>query len=65
MGALLEEAGLVGIQQLTPEEAQPLLDANPQMKRATYRVPHQGVAGTAANLLLHLAEANNERRAAA
>jgi predicted nucleotide-binding protein (sugar kinase/HSP70/actin superfamily) len=50
---------------LTPEEAQPLLDANPQMKRATYRVPHGGAAGTAANLLLHLAEANNERRAAA
>jgi hypothetical protein len=35
------------------------------MKRATYRVPHGGAAGTAANLLLHLAEANNERRAAA
>ena len=27
----------------------------PQMRKATYKVPHQGVAGTAANFALHLA----------
>jgi predicted nucleotide-binding protein (sugar kinase/HSP70/actin superfamily) len=39
---------------LTPERARDLLDKYPEMKRATYRVPHGGVAGTAANLVLHL-----------
>ena len=29
--------------------------ARPELKRATYRIPHYGVAGTAANLVLHLA----------
>ncbi|HET7833558.1 MAG TPA: hypothetical protein VFK88_11405 [Gallionella sp.] len=29
--------------------------ARPELKRATYRVPHCGVAGTAANLALHIA----------
>jgi hypothetical protein len=29
----------------------------PGMRKATYRVPHLGVAGTAANFALHLAEA--------
>jgi predicted nucleotide-binding protein (sugar kinase/HSP70/actin superfamily) len=28
----------------------------PQMRRATYRVPHHGAAGTAANYALHLAQ---------
>jgi len=33
------------------------LDAHPEMKRATYRVPRSGVAtGTAANLVLHVAK---------
>lgn len=41
---------------LTPEDASPLLAANPEMARATYRVPQLGFAGTAANLLVHLAE---------
>ena len=41
---------------LTPEDAKPLLDARPEMRRATWRVPHRGYAGTAANLLVHLAE---------
>jgi hypothetical protein len=27
-----------------------------EMRRATYRVPHYGVAGTAANYALHLAQ---------
>lgn len=49
---------------LTPEDAKELLDANPHMKRATYRVPQQGAAGTAANLLLHLADKQVARRAA-
>ena len=31
------------------------LDARPELKRATYRVPHYGVAGSAANLALHIA----------
>ena len=31
------------------------LDAHPELKSATYRVPHQGAVGTAANLVLHLA----------
>jgi predicted nucleotide-binding protein (sugar kinase/HSP70/actin superfamily) len=29
--------------------------ARPELKRATYRVPHYGVAGSAANLALHIA----------
>jgi hypothetical protein len=31
------------------------LDAHPEMKRATYRVGHNGAAGTAANLVRHVA----------
>ena len=54
---------------LTPEDAQPLIDAKPETKRATYRVPHYGVVGGAANTLLHLAEISgrlqpSQRRAA-
>jgi predicted nucleotide-binding protein (sugar kinase/HSP70/actin superfamily) len=40
---------------LTTERARALLEAHPEMRRATYRVPHAGAAGTAANLVLHLA----------
>jgi len=50
---VLEQTGL------TPERARAYLDAHPEMRRATYRVPHQGVAGTAANLILHLARRRN------
>jgi hypothetical protein len=32
------------------------------MKRATYRVPHRGAAGTAANLVLHVARLTGGRR---
>jgi predicted nucleotide-binding protein (sugar kinase/HSP70/actin superfamily) len=39
---------------LTPEEAVGLVERFPEVKSATYRVPHQGVTGAAANLLLHL-----------
>jgi predicted nucleotide-binding protein (sugar kinase/HSP70/actin superfamily) len=31
------------------------LDAHPEMKRATYRVPHRDATGTAANLVRHVA----------
>jgi predicted nucleotide-binding protein (sugar kinase/HSP70/actin superfamily) len=41
---------------LTPERARELLDDFPEAKRATYRVPRQGTAGTASNLVRHLAE---------
>jgi hypothetical protein len=29
---------------------------HPELRRATYRVPHKGVPGTASNYLLHLAD---------
>lgn len=41
---------------LTPESARAYLDAHPEMKQATYPIPHAGVTGTAANLLLHIRE---------
>lgn len=40
---------------LTPETARALLDEFPEAKRASYRIPHGDAAGTAANLILHLA----------
>jgi len=40
---------------LTTERARELLDAFPEMKRATWKVPRYGAAGTAANLVHHLA----------
>jgi predicted nucleotide-binding protein (sugar kinase/HSP70/actin superfamily) len=39
----------------TEESLREAIDARPELKCATYRVPHYGVAGTAANLVLHLA----------
>jgi hypothetical protein len=50
---------------LTPDTAKPLLDAHPAMKRATYSVPHAGMAGMAANTLMHLAARTGQRKAAA
>jgi predicted nucleotide-binding protein (sugar kinase/HSP70/actin superfamily) len=50
---------------LTPEDAKPLLDARPWMKRATYRIPQKSAAGMAACTLLHLAEQDADRRMAA
>ena len=41
---------------LTTEQARSYLDTHPEMKKATYRVPRNGVAGTAANLIVHLAQ---------
>jgi predicted nucleotide-binding protein (sugar kinase/HSP70/actin superfamily) len=46
---------------LTLEAVRDHLDAHPRMKRATYRVPHAGVVGTAANLVLHVAERMGRR----
>jgi hypothetical protein len=39
---------------LTTEKARSLLEARPEMRKALYRVPHFGAAGTAANLVLAL-----------
>ncbi|HVL72575.1 MAG TPA: hypothetical protein VM434_11930 [Beijerinckiaceae bacterium] len=39
---------------LTAEAARERLARSPKMTQASYRVPHAGVAGTAANVLLHL-----------
>jgi predicted nucleotide-binding protein (sugar kinase/HSP70/actin superfamily) len=40
---------------LTVGDVSAYLDAHPKMKRATYLVPHDGVAGTAADLVIHVA----------
>jgi len=41
---------------LTLDEVRAYVDAHPEMKKATYRVPHDGrAAGTAAKLVLHVA----------
>jgi len=41
---------------MTLDRVRAYLDAHPKMKRATYRVPHMGCAGQAANLVLHVAQ---------
>jgi predicted nucleotide-binding protein (sugar kinase/HSP70/actin superfamily) len=41
---------------LTVETARAYLEAHVEMKKATYLIPHRGVAGTAANLVLHIHE---------
>ncbi len=41
---------------MTLDEVRAHLDADPKMKRATYRVPHMGCAGQAANLVRHVAQ---------
>jgi len=47
---------------LTEAEARAYVDARPEMKRATYRVPPSGIAaGTAANMLLHVASRMGRR----
>jgi predicted nucleotide-binding protein (sugar kinase/HSP70/actin superfamily) len=46
----LEKSGM------TLDEVRAYVDAHPEMKRATYRVPHLGCAGQAANLVLHVAQ---------
>ncbi len=49
---------------LSPETAKELLAERPEMRRASYRVPHRGAAATAANLLYDLADMTAERNAA-
>ena len=49
---------------LDPEAVRKVLDANPEMRKATYRVPHMGVAGMAANTMLHVADRFYARQAA-
>jgi predicted nucleotide-binding protein (sugar kinase/HSP70/actin superfamily) len=41
---------------LTLDAVRKYVDAHPEMKRATYRIPHGGVVGAAANLVLHVAQ---------
>jgi predicted nucleotide-binding protein (sugar kinase/HSP70/actin superfamily) len=49
--SVLEKTGL------TVEQARQYLDAHPEMKKATYKIPRHGVAaGTAANVMLHVRE---------
>jgi predicted nucleotide-binding protein (sugar kinase/HSP70/actin superfamily) len=45
----LDKAGL------TPERARERLEARPELRRATFRLPRYGMAGTAANTVMHLA----------
>ena len=40
----------------TLEEVRAYVDAHPELKRATYKVPHGDAVGVAANLVLHVAE---------
>jgi predicted nucleotide-binding protein (sugar kinase/HSP70/actin superfamily) len=40
---------------LTTERAREMLESAPELKRATFRLPHYGMAGTAANTVMHLA----------
>jgi hypothetical protein len=49
---------------LTVGDVRAYLEVHPEMKRATYRVPHADAAGVAADLVLHVA-ARTGRRAAA
>jgi hypothetical protein len=42
---------------LTVDDVRAYLHAHPEMRRATYRIPHDGTAaGTAAKLVLHVAQ---------
>jgi predicted nucleotide-binding protein (sugar kinase/HSP70/actin superfamily) len=45
----------LNINGITLDRARELIEAHPEMKRATYRVPRLGAAGTAANLVHDLA----------
>jgi predicted nucleotide-binding protein (sugar kinase/HSP70/actin superfamily) len=53
--AIREYVQAMELSGLTPETARELLDRQAKMNRATFRMPHQGAAGMAANTLLHLA----------
>jgi predicted nucleotide-binding protein (sugar kinase/HSP70/actin superfamily) len=48
---------------LTLEECRAFIDAHPEMKRPMYKIPHrQGVVGTAANTVYHIAGRMNRKR---
>jgi predicted nucleotide-binding protein (sugar kinase/HSP70/actin superfamily) len=48
---------------LTVDEVRTYLEARPEMRKATYRIPHDGrAAGTAAKLVLHVAHKMGRRR---
>jgi predicted nucleotide-binding protein (sugar kinase/HSP70/actin superfamily) len=51
----------LGVNGLTLDGARDLLESHPEMKRATWRVPRLGYAGTAANLIAHLAALERPR----
>jgi hypothetical protein len=51
-----EFEGVLSKTGLTPDAARARLDRNPAMKKATYRVGHRDRVGTAANLVLELAQ---------
>jgi len=47
---------------LTEAEVRTYLQAHPEMKKATYAIPHDGTAaGTAAKLVLHVAKKMGRR----
>jgi predicted nucleotide-binding protein (sugar kinase/HSP70/actin superfamily) len=50
---------------MTLDAIRAYLDAHPKMKRADYKVPHMGCAGTAANMVLHVARKAGYLKAAA
>ncbi len=50
---------------LTLEEVRAYLHAHPEMKKATYKIPHDNTAaGTAAKTVLHVAQKMGRRLAA-
>jgi hypothetical protein len=50
---------------MTLDAVRAYLDAHPKMKRADYKVPHMGCAGTGANLILHVAQKTGSLKAKA
>ena len=60
LGRRVAELHLAGL-----AEYRAYLEAHPEMKRATYKIPHDGqAAGTAAKLVLHVAKKMGRRAAA-
>jgi predicted nucleotide-binding protein (sugar kinase/HSP70/actin superfamily) len=57
-----EFEGALAATGLTVSAVREHLDAHPVMKRATYRIPHEGAAGAAANLVLHVARRMGRKR---
>jgi predicted nucleotide-binding protein (sugar kinase/HSP70/actin superfamily) len=47
---------------LTVDTAREHVEAHPELQRATYKVPHGGVTGTAANMVLHIADRRGRGR---